>query len=1509
MKRIASLALALGLVCASLSQGHVDAQERARRLVAAGEVTGLEMTIEGALHAPPGGRVRWLVTTYEVLRRRDLRVAGGITLTVTASFADGPALMTTTSDAAGHAVLELPLPEDLESGTQISVEAISPRGIRRVFDAPIELDARTRIDLVLDREATLPGGSVVAIGRVRDVRDGRPRAAEPVTLSLREGTLVRAPLELVTDASGVFATEVALPERTGTFQVFAATEDAGASVTVSTREDTTSALWVRAESDRAVVRPSEVVHVDVLVRAADGSPVPGARVVWSDAPPPEHDDEVIRTDASGHATLRWEIERTAAPDERVEDRARAIQVVHAAHGTGGASAHVRITRAPLFVTWSVEGGALTPGLGARLYVRATRPDGGPRAGVAVALAAGALGAAQQGVTDADGIVALETTLAATHDDASGCGGPTAVAASLVVDGAERDICLPIEPDALLGVRAHAHADALDVALTRRPEANARPISVVVLARRHEAWEPRARIVLGAHESTGTIPLDDAAAAPLWVRARPIVDGQEVVGGSTVVYPRGAPALGAFEVGAEGAHLAADAGSTLLLAVDESAASSLDARLVALTTPLGEATARGRTPLFVEAFAASMVPRDTAAPAVVREGSVSPLSMPDDAVQEGLLRDPWRTRARFVRGRLGAMMRAVESLVDSHVPSAIDQVGVEENGHWRFDREMLEAALAEAGLGDERAAALDGEPLDIAALTTLDPSFTYDHVARRITRQRLFRVLWFLRELVRDRQLDLAWARRGDPREYPLSLLEAEIYNDGESPERAHLFDAWGHPFVLVPVRGHARFDRLQPVPGFELVSGGPDGRVGNADDVWDPFARVLASGSVYAEAVQEDELVARLGSVELGRATVETLAEAFSYEARVDYDVSVTSASVPWGSEPAPLSTTSPPLAELPTVARALFGRGSATAWSPPHERRAYVGFALAFDARGDLALRTQPFAAGAPYIAHVETPARMRVGDVLRVPIVFVRLTSEELAEPVVEAVASSGALGARVEGRGLVLEGREPGVASVQLVLRSPGAPEYRVSARVNVLPTGALRAAHTGAMGVDALSLDLPVPSDARAWRARWVLGAPSALRRDPLFLEGAAHDAAISAWADVLAGSTPSPDDMAALEGIVSTAPSGLHTACALVAWASAGDAERDPHFRQASQDLARTLPSELSSRAAMLAALAPAAPNLGDTSAGIPSVVATLREDAWRALATERDHPTTLAEMAAALLLVDRDDAVARALFERARAAADATEGFPAETPDGLAGTLALVIAARQIDEDALADALADRVIARLYLAPRLGVETRFWALAASSFGALGGDAPARARVEIDGVSREVSLEGGAAVLDDVRPGATVRVHAEGRVWARGEVRALAPYRTEDALPIDARIEGDVGVLGERAGLELVLESDTDEETSGLVVELALPSAAVLDPTARVSIAGASAVESVTGPDGASVLRIALRPLRGRTTLRVPLPLRWRASGTTHGLGLVVYDRAQPWALTTRPERTLEVQGP
>jgi hypothetical protein len=59
------------------------------------------------------------------------------------------------------------------------------------------------------------------------------------------------------------------------------------------------------------------------------------------------------------------------------------------------------------------------------------------------------------------------------------------------------------------------------------------------------------------------------------------------------------------------------------------------------------------------------------------------------------------------------------------------------------------------------------------------------------------------------------------------------------------------------------------VPGYRLVSAGPDGKLGTPDDVRDPFERVLASHTPYAKAVSEDRLVDARWDMRVGDETVE----------------------------------------------------------------------------------------------------------------------------------------------------------------------------------------------------------------------------------------------------------------------------------------------------------------------------------------------------------------------------------------------------------------------------------------------------------------------------------------------------------------------------------------------------------------------------------------------------------------------------------------------------------------
>jgi hypothetical protein len=156
----------------------------------------------------------------------------------------------------------------------------------------------------------------------------------------------------------------------------------------------------------------------------------------------------------------------------------------------------------------------------------------------------------------------------------------------------------------------------------------------------------------------------------------------------------------------------------------------------------------------------------------------------------------------------------------------------------------------------------GEPWQLADLMAIDGQVNYDNVAGRVTRLKLFRVLSALRTFVYDSKLGPDEPLLRDPN----ALLRRLVREVKIAP--ADLLDPWGHSLAFVRVPG-PRVPFLSLVPGYRLQSAGPDGRLGTADDVRDPFQRVLSPGTPYAKAVHEDRIVDARWDMRVGEETVD----------------------------------------------------------------------------------------------------------------------------------------------------------------------------------------------------------------------------------------------------------------------------------------------------------------------------------------------------------------------------------------------------------------------------------------------------------------------------------------------------------------------------------------------------------------------------------------------------------------------------------------------------------------
>ncbi len=737
--------------------------------------------------------------------------------------------------------------------------------------------------------------------------------------------------------------------------------------------------------------------------------------------------------------------------------------------------------------------------------------------------------------------------------------------------------------------------------------------------------------------------------------------------------------------------------------------------------------------------------------------------------------------------------------------------------------------------------------------------------------------------------------------------------------------------------------------GYELISSGPDGKAGTADDLHDPFGRVLKQG-VYAEAVGEEILLARLRGVELGRATVKALAEVFQVEAQAQEDAAAATSARSWEAPEVLL----PPSDDLPALDPApgaaawrTLGPGAHTAaLALPPEPRRYLVVAGALGPDGVATFAELSLEAGVPLQLEASLPRRLGSGESLLVPI---RLSSLRDGQRLELQVSSEGPIQARLErGTGSALKvelragesrtallrlsalGPRPGAARVRVrVLDGKGALLRELAASMRVIGDGSLRAQHTGAYVQRKAELRVQLPADARDARLVLAVSSPRDLLGEPGLRElGEAHPA-LSGWALALRGRAAPRALLDALARRRRSAGFALEPACAAVAWSAAHEEEevgRDERGARASSELARALaelrsPASMGQRAALLVALAAGAPGASSSESGadpVAALVRQLRDEAWDAVESELARPAVMARLAAGLLLLDRRDAAGRQLFAAARGAL--IRGQPRGRVlggdagrEGWVGTVALAIAARQLGEHALADELAAGIAPRLYLGWS-DLEAAFWLLAASVYGGLGSASATAVEVRVGGgPSRRLQLREGVGTLalapGDASSPITVSTRLGEPVLARLEARYRRPVAAARAAPLVASLEGHLGRVGEAAALEISIESTTATAVARPILEVLLPSAAELPEQTRRAIARARGVLRVEPTDLRGLVRFHLRPLEPRERLRLPLPVRWLAGGAVRGLALAVYDGDQPWRVSSVPARLLQLAFP
>lgn len=897
--------------------------------VAQGASTGYELALHGALETELGQEVRLFGVAYTVDGLAALREGRGLAIEarITVWRSDGNGRETisrasTTAGADGRFSIAVPVPARSLASPRVELTVSRPGQPGRTFEYGLQTELPHQMDLLLDRRRYQPGEKVRVWLRATDVRGRAPLANATIRLTmLDQSGRPAAERTETTSAAGVASTEIELPESAGdgSWQLQAELTDGGhapmADRYFEVTRRTVERLQASMELDQDLVRPGERLTGRVTVRTPSGAPVRGARVevrVRGASEP-----LVLRSNADGAAPFATQAPAFLSGEvatEMIEAR-----VVHPAHGTIRAQASYLLARVQWRVEVTPEAGAVIPEVDHQLFLTVSDPMGRPiGAGTTVTVRGeGLLGAGgeAEATTDARGLAVVEIRLprgAASRRREGACAGSVATSLEVEVEAAPpvtARLCVAVAPEAKVLIRADdavvEPGAELGVSVQRRPDVARRPVLVEALwSGRAVAWS-----WIPAGRTSGAVEVPANVRGLVLFRARPVLDSDRR-------RPLDEPGATALDEGSLTAALArpADAYS---LAVDPARelwrvrqeaeihlrASQAPRRGWAALLARDEAAHGGEEPWVLHwirqdlraAASAPDTPDNERFLRVALAGTVSPdgeqaepppLIVPPwqsgrsgsytshRAVSLGVLRDPVARREELIRRGMSPAMRALEAAVSGLGPGDGERRGIVRTRGRRveFDPEVISHLIAANRLNRESARTLGGELLTVAMITGADPSFTFDSVARRVARARLVTLLQGLQRLADPENPNAARAIAGEPPERWLSkMVQLEMI----SPET--LVDPWGRSFAFR--RTGAGRDPVVVISeravDYELVSPGPDGVLGNGDDVRDPFERAVEAETPYAVASGEDRLMEQLSRIAPGPRVLEAMAQAY----------------------------------------------------------------------------------------------------------------------------------------------------------------------------------------------------------------------------------------------------------------------------------------------------------------------------------------------------------------------------------------------------------------------------------------------------------------------------------------------------------------------------------------------------------------------------------------------------------------------------------------------------------
>jgi hypothetical protein len=817
------------------------------------------------------------------------------------SRSQAPLPVDATADANGRAHLDVPMPEGDEGPLELLL-GLRSGAHARTRAIPIRRARSSDVQIHVSDPRVVPGSSISAWVLVTSAATGEPLPRVPVDLVLLEGGVPRFDAQLTTDPAGAATARVPIPRSeepawSWTLEARAASgqQSQVARLSLAPREETPGTPRLRASFREASVLAADKAEYVIGVRDATDQPVADLPV-WTwigprGTTPPKEDAEWTKVSMRSTTNAAGEITgKVGTPSTVVQGVGSSMHLVARTSVDGHdltQEASVAVGYRTASAELLPEASSIVPGVDQRLLLRVR--DGHRNPVVAPFLVEGD-GLRIKLQTNASGEAELTwktpVDVGASRSTGSCAGGvaasirvrPTVDVPALASRRAPFDLCVPVDRDAgglvqldktSARIGDKVHVVVLPAPPSRDPKAAADrtpsrgPWSLVAQSAdgtsSRSVWmddgEKGADIEIGAGKAgiwsiSATSPSAKASArvasAALLVAPKTLPKLKALVTGGRAA-PGGAVEVDATLTDEHGKPLA---GSIAALLIDSHGGGStagteaLDTR-TRLCAPFD--VARDRCDGLVEG--------DPALDAVRRCDSGARVGPPTPPVL-----DPGANAAGELTRSFAAVIRSLERVVfeSTATPGGLRDVRRRAGTSWQFNPELMTLVTGSMETPPETPG---GEPLVLGDLLAVDPQVTFDNVARRVTRLKLFNILAAMRTFRHDHHLDADEPALNDPNAIVRRLVREERLRE------SMLIDPWGGTIQFTP-SGAPVLPFLSVVHGFELRAPGPDGVVGDGDDVSDPFARVLSSGSPYAKAAQEDRVVDAKFEMEVGDETV-----------------------------------------------------------------------------------------------------------------------------------------------------------------------------------------------------------------------------------------------------------------------------------------------------------------------------------------------------------------------------------------------------------------------------------------------------------------------------------------------------------------------------------------------------------------------------------------------------------------------------------------------------------------